>query len=56
MNRNDGIGMRQAVTRLSWVKKDLLRRFPEVQGDFLDDELDRIITQMRKRLKKGGDK
>ena len=53
MNRNDGIGMRQAVKRLSWVKKDLLRRFPEVRGDYLDDELCRIITQMRKRLKKG---
>lgn len=46
------MGIRQAVQCLSWVKKDLLRRFPEVRGDFLDDEIDRIIAQMRKRLKK----
>lgn len=55
-NRGDGMGMRQAVKCLSWVKKDLLRRFPEVQGDFLDDEIDRIIVQMKKRLKKGAAK
>lgn len=52
-NRNDGMGMRQAVACLSSLKKDMLNCFPEMRGHYWEDEFNRILSQMRKRLKVG---
>ena len=53
-NHNDGMGMRQAVSRLATLKNDMLRCFSEIRGYSWEDEFDHIIAQMRKRIKTEG--
>lgn len=50
-NRNDGIGLSTAESKLSSLWRDLKKTDPSLNESFWDREFQRIFKQMRKRAK-----